>query len=802
MVTLELSRMGCVCGPVLDLTYSRQYDLTDYDVIAWCIFMMEDGRLRSFLVAPPCTTFSPAAFPALRSYQEPQGFDVHHPRVELGNRLAFASLCLLFAALRLKVAGLGEQPRRSKMRWLKQWRRLLQLGARETWTASCSFGSVHQKEFAFISVGIDATPLHRPCTKDHDHIPMQGRFTKPSAVYTPGLARAIALLFKEYLDQLDGAMRRCELNAEGLEDQITNDLSTTLRWRTSSVWRWKGLSHINILEMAATLKLYRELAHEGGDLKFVFLSDSHVARSSLARGRTSSAALRPLLKQASSLCIGYGLYPSGRFVPTRLNPADHPTRDHVIPDPSPLSLLDSCCPVALSWICSLPRQRRWAANWIRLVLLVLPVYLSLIASSDAIRRHAYSWVSPSDFAMDFDATLGFPGEGPCLLFFLSLSVILGRTKWGGSWLRLMSVAPFCHGMPLGTTSRGDDLRRRAREGIALGTGRPVLDSTKAARDDLFSAFSNWMLENNLDYDGIFCSSPYDLDRINRILTDYGRALFEAGKPYYHYSETLNSITTRRPLLRRSIGVAWDLAFMWGSHEPAEHHVAVPHQILLSILSVCILWGWLREAACFSLAFGALLRIGEVVGASRNDLLLPGDLNHTVKHALLKIREPKTRHRAARHQVGKMEQPDLILVAQLGFGSLKKHEKLWPFTAATLRNRLDRILLRLSLPCKSVEVPKPLTLASFRAGGATWLISQSESSELVRRRGRWRSLRTMEIYIQEVMAETYMNDISEESRTKVFTASSHFLELLQKACSFRKNHLPPTSWVFLFSAGHI
>ena len=92
-MTLELSRLGCVCGPVLDLTYSAQYDLTDYDVIAWCIFMMEDGRLRAFLVAPPCATFSPAAFPALRSYQEPQGFDVHHPRVELGNRLAFASLC-------------------------------------------------------------------------------------------------------------------------------------------------------------------------------------------------------------------------------------------------------------------------------------------------------------------------------------------------------------------------------------------------------------------------------------------------------------------------------------------------------------------------------------------------------------------------------------------------------------------------------------------------------------------------------------------------------------------------------------
>ena len=345
VVTLELSKLGCVCGPVLDLTYSAQYDLTDYDVIAWCIFMMEDGRLRAFLVAPPCTTFSPAAFPALRSYQVPQGFDVHHPRVELGNRLAFASLCLLFAGLRLRIAGLGEQPRRSKMRWLRHWRRLIELGAQETWTASCSFGSVHQKEFAFLAVGIDASPLHRPCSKDHVHVPIQGKFTKPSAVYTPGLAHAIAVLFKEHLSRLDEAVRKSELNTSGLEDQASDDLCLALPWKTVSSWRWKGQSHINVLETAATLKLYRDLAREGGDVKFVYLSDSHVARSSLARGRTSSTALRPLMKQSSSLCIGYGLYPSGRFVPTRWNPADHPTRDHVLPVPTPSSLVSFAVPL-------------------------------------------------------------------------------------------------------------------------------------------------------------------------------------------------------------------------------------------------------------------------------------------------------------------------------------------------------------------------------------------------------------------------------------------------------------------------
>ena len=795
VVTLELCRMGVVCGPILDLTYSQQYDLCDARLVAWCIAMMEQGRLRA------CTTYSPAAFPSLRSYQVPEGYDQKNPRVWLGNRLAYAALCLLFAGLRLRVFGLGEQPRRSKMRWLRHWKRLLLLGAVETWTASCAFGSPHRKEFCFLSVGMDASSIHRPCPGNHAHIPIQGAYTKPSAVYTPGLALALATLFRDHLRALDSSVQRLSLRADGLEDLASDDLCVSLPWRTHSSWKWKGKCHVNLLEAAATLKLYRSVALDGGDVRFVYLGDSHVARSSLARGRTSSHALRPLLKQASSLCIGYGLYPAGRFAPTRWNPADHPTRDNPIPDPVPSSLLSLVDSLSLSWICSLPKLRRWAAGWARLVLLLSPGLLHLRSSPDSLRRHAPVWISHPDWSMDFDATLGYPGEGPSsltpllLLMTSSLRLVSGSCLW--VW---MSVAPFSHGMPI-TTTTGDLARQRARQGIVLGSGRPVLEATRATRDDLFTAFVSWLGEKNVDYDAVFCSNPYDLDRINRVITDFGRELFAAGKPYFHYSETMNSITTRRPLLRRSLGVAWDLAFLWGSHEPAEHHVAVPHQVLLAILSVSILWGWLREAACFSLAFGALLRIGEITQACRADLLLPSDVQGTMKHILLRIREPKTRLRAARHQVGKMEQPDLIALVELGFASLKKHEKLWPFSPQTLRHRLDRILERLCLPCKKDSRPKPITPASFRAGGATWLISQCESSEVVRRRGRWCSLRTMEIYIQEVMAETYLNDISEEARSKVLCAASVFLELLRKACKFSASHLPPLAWVFLFGAGH-
>lgn len=94
--------------------------------------LLEDDRLQVFLVAPPCTTFSPAAHPACRSYKKPRGFNPQLPKVHIGNLLAFASLALMLVALRMRKFGLCETTRRSKMRWLNEWRRLLLLGCQRS----------------------------------------------------------------------------------------------------------------------------------------------------------------------------------------------------------------------------------------------------------------------------------------------------------------------------------------------------------------------------------------------------------------------------------------------------------------------------------------------------------------------------------------------------------------------------------------------------------------------------------------------------------------------------------------------
>eukprot|EP00435_Cladocopium_sp_Y103_P062657 s123_g24.t1 len=195
-------------------------------------------------------------------------------------------------------------------------------------------------------------------------------------------------------------------------------------------------------------------------------------------------------------------------------------------------------------------------------------------------------------------------------------------------------------------------------------------------------------------DGSPLSTNYE--RIWRRCGDHKATGEEHGRPYNHYAETINAVSSRKPVIRRQLQEAWNLAFAWVRDEPSVHHLAMPWQILLAAISVCLTWGWLDMAGLMALTWGALLRVGEVVQATRKDLLLPCDTNYTNRFALLSLREPKTRFTAARHQSAKLDIPDLLQVAHISFSRLLPWQRLWPRSGKTLRLRFRQVMKELHL----------------------------------------------------------------------------------------------------------
>ena len=183
---------------------------------------------------------------------------------------------------------------------------------------------------------------------------------------------------------------------------------------------------------------------------------------------------------------------------------------------------------------------------------------------------------------------------------------------------------------------------------------------------------------------------------------------------------------------------------------------MPWQVLTAAVAIALVYGWVDVAGVISLCWGGLARVGEVLNATRSDLVLPADVGTPGSgYLLMTVREPKTRFRAARHQSLRVDQPQLLRVTTLAFSALEPSERLWPFSGSTLRNRFRKLMLALRLCPGIVPRVRDFDLGSLRAGGATWLMDTTENPDYVRRRGRWITTKVMEIYVQEVTALTFL-----------------------------------------------
>ena len=804
----ELAAMGFVVAPVLDLSNSRAYDLSEIDMLRWMFHMLDDGAFASVFLCPPCTTFSPAAYPAVRSYSQPEGFDRKNPKVISGNCLAFRSLIIARYAKRRRRPNATEQPRRSKMAWLKQWKTMVAGEFKEAIVASCMFGSIHQKEFRFLLGDIEVEGLDVRCSRDHKHVKIEGRYTKQSAIYTVQLARHLAQAFARALRTL--ALEEDGITTVGKESVVVNDVLHCSKWWVVRCWSWRARSHINVLEVGAVCSLLKDSVGCRPDSRFSVLCDSQVAKCSLAKGRSSAHSLKPVLCRCAALQIAGGLQPAYGFAPTRFNTADAPTREKPLPERAQFSINDLLPAEVLQALHHRGFSRPFS-GWIRLTILVSCV---LGAPASPLPSQP-SCSSPVDYVWTFDKLVAiwiswtswilwtFVAASIAILGLSLLSVPLPCDVRGSNSIRpLVILVGFSLGScaPMEPLTAAEAERANARAHHVLQPDRTVRPQTRENRQHLLGAFQQWVLEDGrVTWEELFEAKPPDPELISDTLVRYGQDLFGAGKPYQRFSETINAVASLRPIIKRQLTRPWDLCFAWLQDEPCRHHPALPSGVLLAMLSVALMWGWKEEAAIWAMAWAGIMRIGEALNALREDLILPAEGAPGTTYILLKIRLPKTRGRGPRHQAARIDQQDLVKLIVMCFEKSQPSQKLWPWSAATLRKRFNAVQQELGLPLKRSDGERPYELASLRAGGATWLLQFTELPELVRRRGRWAAYKSMELYLQEVVVTTGLSHVSAAVREKIAIMAESFPEVLEKAIFLTICQLPPRAWYFLYTA---
>ena len=102
-----------------------------------------------------------------------------------------------------------------------------------------------------------------------------------------------------------------------------------------------------------------------------------------------------------------------------------------------------------------------------------------------------------------------------------------------------------------------------------------------------------------------------------MLVEYGKEMYYSEKSYGRFSETINGVAAKCPVLWRQLVGAWDLAVAWISDEPHFHHPAMPLSVVLAFAALGLLRGWPSNVAAIRLmTWTEILRIGEVLAASR------------------------------------------------------------------------------------------------------------------------------------------------------------------------------------------
>lgn len=180
-----------------------------------------------------------------------------------------------------------------------------------------------------------------------------------------------------------------------------------------------------------------------------------------------------------------------------------------------------------------------------------------------------------------------------------------------------------------------------------------------------------------------------------------------------FAETIiNGVGMLKPIIKRQLTPAWDVAFAWLQDEPYEHRPAMPLSVILSVVTLSLLWGWATEGALFAMCWAGTLRVGELVGATRADLVFPGDGIPGMQNILFKIRELKSRGRAARHKAARIDPEDFVLLISAVFKNFSPNQPLWNMSVQTLRKRMISLLNAVGLPTSKKGAERPYELNFF------------------------------------------------------------------------------------------
>ena len=294
---------------------------------------------------------------------------------------------------------------------------------------------------------------------------------------------------------------------------------------------------------------------------------------------------------------------------------------------------------------------------------------------------------------------------------------------------------------------------------------PVSEGVSRKRARLVEEYAAWVeQEEGLDAAAVARS---DLPTFSQLVRAIGWSFFENGRAQGEYREMLLGLRDEMPWCSGALQPGWRVVLRWHQLEPTVPHAPLPLTVLRACLTICGVWRWGRVALSLWICYFALLRPGECCALVRSDVLLPSEHEHPQSGILLRISSPKRRVGGARCEYARVDLENICPLFLSMLALLRPGDRIWPGSPQALTRRFRKVLQAMQLD------PRQFSLASLRTGGATHHFSVfGEDVMRLAWRGRWRDIRTLPHYIQELVASRIR--LAWPSRARVIVDCLHAL----------------------------
>ena len=300
-------------------------------------------------------------------------------------------------------------------------------------------------------------------------------------------------------------------------------------------------------------------------------------------------------------------------------------------------------------------------------------------------------------------------------------------------------------------------------------------ATAARRTLRLEHFDRWLVASTGGWPSRALSREHPVIFAESVV-EYGKLVFEARWSRGDFAETVNALQHAFHWAAASMSGARRLLGVWEKIEPSTVRRPVPYPVLAALVGTSLAWGWVRLCSLILIGFYALLRLAELLGVRWSDLSFPLD-HHLGPVLFVRLRSPKTRYRGPRQQAVKIADALVVNFLLRARGLCSTCDLIWPASVNLFRKRFRLVSDMVT------QVPRLITPACLRPGGATFFFSQTHDDVLrTLWHGRWVQPKMLAHYLQELQSTDVLASLSPLVRRNLDTWMSLYEPLLKEGPS--------------------